>query len=157
MKRTRSNYYSKKSQSGFTLVEISIVVVIGMVIILSALQGVNIIQDKRKVSSGVNQLTQIYQGAADWRATRASYAGISMAVLNNLSLLPNNIGAGVGVNPWGGNYTITANAANNGLVDIALTNVPAGVSAQMEDKIEPSTSGGNTSVVAGTTVTSTFE
>ena len=158
MQKTR-NFKSPmlRKQKGFTLVEIAIVIVMGAVIVLTALEGVTVIQEKRKVSQAVTQVTQVYQAASDWRATRSSYTGISMTVLNDRKLLPSTISTGTSVNPWGGNISIAANGSNVGLVDITFTNVPTGVSSQLEDKLEPSSSGGNTASVSGTTVTVSYE
>ncbi|MFT6905822.1 MAG: type II secretory pathway pseudopilin PulG [Oleiphilaceae bacterium] len=145
--------HQKSKKNGFTFVEVGIAVAIGLTIILGVASGVRTFLQKTDVNDAVRDIQIILQSSADFRSTRPSYTGVSMAVLNAQRLLPDAIGSGVGANPWGGNYTVTANGVDSSKVDIGLSNVPAGISAQLEFKLDPTSDGNNGATVAGTVLT----
>lgn len=145
-----------KKQKGLTFIELTISIAIGLTIIIAVVAGVRNILISSEVSGAVTDVNYIVQGAVGYRTNTSSYTGVSMAVLNASQYLPTIIGGGVGANPWGGNYTIAVNGSDASKMDITITNVPAGVSTRLESIMEPTTDGGNSAVVSGTTVTVTY-
>lgn len=143
-------------QRGFTLIEVGIALAIGLAILLGVAKAIQVNQQRSAVGAAVTDIQSILQGAADYRSSRPSYTGLTMTVLNTQKLVPAAIGTGSGVNPWGGNYTAAPNSGDASKLDITITNVPTGISTQLESKLDPSSDGGNGASVSGTTVTVTY-
>jgi hypothetical protein len=156
MKRTSNNFTLHKKQQGLTFIELSISIAVGLTIIITVAAGIRNILISSDVADAVTDVNYIIQGAVGYRANRPSYAGITMAILNTSEYLPTTIGAGTAANPWGGNYTVAVNSGDSSKMDITITNVPTGVSTRLESVMEPTTDGGNSAVVSGTTLTLTY-
>lgn len=93
-----------KKQSGFTLIELMIVLVAGgLVLAWASSKGVAMWEDY-KVTRFVDDVNSIGVAANQKYGNSASYGSASMSDLGKR--LPENIGDGVGTNPWGGNYSL---------------------------------------------------
>jgi len=135
--RRFSNLNSKARQGGFTLLEVGLALVVAMLVIAAAAMAFTTQRDRAEVKSAVDGVNSLYSGAQDWAITRPNFTGVSCAVLIAQNLLPPLLGNCTAANPWGGNYTVAANATNAARVDITLTNVPNGPGAQLVDKLTP--------------------
>lgn len=136
-----------RKQKGLTIIELSLGLAVVLVLALLALRGWNSMQLTKDVSAGVNTINQVYASAQNWRSSRTSFTGVSMTVLDNLSLTPDAIGDGTGANPWGGDITISAAAGNPSQVTITMDNVPTEAGDNLVDKLQ---SEGTASFSSGT-------
>lgn len=125
-----------RKQKGLTIIELSLGLAVVLVLALLALRGWNSMQLTKDVSAGVNTINQVYASAQNWRSSRTSFTGVSMTVLDNLSLTPDAISDGTGTNPWGGDITISAAAGNPSQVTITMDNVPTEAGDNLVDKLQ---------------------
>ena len=107
-------------KKGFTLVEmLAVMGVIGVLlaVVLIASRGA---RQASKISTTAQQVQFIYSACQSWLGNgRTDYSGISLEVLQRAGYLPNNLR-----NPFGGTYSVSANATDNTRVDIVVTNIP---------------------------------
>ena len=116
-----------KKQSGFTLVEISIVVAIAMFSLLG-MSEVNRNIAIEKANAEADELLIIQSGIQSRYANQLDFAGANFASVANNNFIPaNRIVAGAGVNRWGGsiNLVTTTMATANDTVDLTYTQVPS--------------------------------
>lgn len=119
-----------RQKSGFSLVELAIGLAVITVLILSVSLSSGI-RENAKVQSASQSITALRLAAENYIATgKMNYAGLTVATLKTENLLPSSF-TGTTANPWGGNYTIVPNTANNTKVDIAVTAVPASESTKL--------------------------
>ena len=118
--------FGRNKAKGFTLTEVMIAIVIGVVIILFVTPLISDSRRSGKVDTATKTISNLQAGAQSWVTGRTSYAGLTCA-----SLVPNFtsvISSCTGSNPWGGNYTtVPGNSCTGGNVNqfcITLTTVP---------------------------------
>lgn len=111
-------------RNAFTLLELSIVLAIIGILIVGVVG----------ISSGLRQTAFITEAAQNINALHGSanqylaigntnFTGISITALQTANLLPAGF-SGTATNPWGGNYSVAANASDSSKIDIQLTSVP---------------------------------
>jgi type II secretory pathway pseudopilin PulG len=130
-------FRGRARQGGFTLIELGFVLVVVMLLIAVVAIAFTTQRDRAEVKLAVDGINGLYLGAADWQMSRPNYTGVSCTVLVAQGRLPAILGNCSASNPWGGNYTVAANASNAARVDITLTSVPSGPGAQLVDKLTP--------------------
>ncbi len=110
--------------SGFSLVELAIGLAVITVLILTVSLSSGI-RENARVQSASQSINSLRNAAENYLAAgNLNYTGMTLAVLKTNNFLPTAF-TGTLANPWGGNFTVVPNAANNTRVDIALTAVPA--------------------------------
>ena len=114
-----------RRQKGFTFTEILIVLAIiaGVTVLVLAQAGTAVTSGT--VSRAASDIRAIVAAAQQYRSTNGGFGGMTLVGLNNLGQLPDNLtgsgAAGIGTNPWGGNYTV---AVKGSTFAIGLTSVP---------------------------------
>ncbi len=127
------------SNRGFSLVELAIGLAVITVLILSISLSSGI-RDNAKVQSASQSISALRLAAENYLASgNMNYTGMTIATLKTNNLLPSSF-TGTTANPWGGNFSITPNAANNTRVDIALTAVPTAESTKLTNYFTNSSS-----------------
>ncbi len=128
------------SNKGFSLVELAIGLAVITVLILSISLSSGI-RDNAKVQAASQSVSALRLAAENYLAAgNMNYAGMTIATLKTSNLLPTSF-TGTTANPWGGNFTITPNAASsNTKVDIAMTAVPSADSTKLTNYFTNSTS-----------------
>jgi prepilin-type N-terminal cleavage/methylation domain-containing protein len=120
----------KKNKRGFSLIELAIAVGLITVLIGVVAAGGGMMNKCRlqRETEAVNNLRLASQNYI--AAPSLTYAGISITALKAAGLLPNSFDP-LKANSFGGDYAVVANSADNTKVDIALANIPSGVSAEL--------------------------
>lgn len=93
-----------KKQSGFTLIELMIVLVAGGLLLAWASTKGAVMWEDFKVTRFIDDVNAIGVAANQKYGNSASYGSATIADLGKR--LPDSIGDGVGTNPWGGNYSL---------------------------------------------------
>ena len=122
-----------------------------------------------RISSFQSDASTISNAAYRWKKGRSNYATVSLTKICNQDILPKGgsicgaANTGVGTNPYGGNWTVTANS-NPGLYNVSAT-LPndADTLGELSDAMAPVTRGAcqeatgcSTLIAAGTTITMTY-
>jgi len=147
---------SKQSQKGFSLVEIMAVLAIGAFIVVGALWTRTIAMDSLNSGQFTSDISTLSTQARAWRGIKPTYTGVSVSTLTGMSLLPSSWGAGSGINPAGGNYTLAANATDSTRVDLTATGMSQAFCLNVENQIEGTTDGGNRASCTSGTLTAVF-
>jgi len=109
-----------KKKGGFTLVELLAVIGVVGVILAVVLVGSSSARNTAKISTTAQQIQLIYGACQSWLGNgRTNYSGISLSTLQDAGYLPSTLN-----NPFGGTYSVSANATNNTQVDIQATQIP---------------------------------
>ena len=96
---------------------IGLAVVTILVLAISMSSGM---RDSARVQSAANSVRTLRAAAENYLAIgKMNYAGMTVDVLKTEKLLPDNF-TGAKTNPWGGDFVVAANAANNVRFDISL-------------------------------------
>ena len=107
---------------GFSLVELAIGLAVTTVLILAVSMSSGI-RDTARVQSAANSVQALRSAAENYLAGgKLNYSGIDMDALKTEKLLPDNFNKN-GSNPWGGDFSVAANASNSTRFDISLTSV----------------------------------
>ena len=111
-----------RSKNGFTLIELVLVISI-IAILIMAVGLTSGITGNAKVNSAAQSVRTLRSAAENYIAAgNMTYTGISITGLQTSGYLPTGFSA-TGSNPWGGNYTVAANASDSSKVDVSLTSV----------------------------------
>ncbi|MCS6271904.1 prepilin-type N-terminal cleavage/methylation domain-containing protein [Shewanella baltica] len=140
---------------GFTLIELSIVLVliVGLTITfwpqISQMMGVG---DAAKVRA---QISEIQNGAMLYKQRNNVFTGMTMTILDNQGYVSDRMADGASRNPWGGNYTVTANATDPTQYVVTVTGVKnADIGSQLQADYLTSA---KAATFSGTTLTVTFQ
>ena len=110
------------NRNAFTLIEIAIVMVIIGILVAVLIPALGM-RDKANIAKAKGEIRSLHAGALGYvSAGRTTFTGVDVATLVTDGHMPANF-SGTGSNPWGGDYTVTANTDAT-KVDIALTLVP---------------------------------
>jgi len=139
------------NRKAFTLIELAVVMVI-IGILVAVLVPTFGMRDKANISRAKGDIGGLHAAALGYvSAGRTTFTGISIVNLVSEGHLPANF-SGTASNPWGGDYTVTANTDAT-KVDIAATTVPANAGADLVRTFNTKSEG---AVYATTTFTVTF-
>ncbi len=92
---------------GVSLLEMLLVLGIISVIVVMSTRFFSTVRLNQQVTKTIADIKTIRQAAAEWALGQGDYTGISMTVLYNAGLLPQDIGTGIGKTAWGGNYAVS--------------------------------------------------
>lgn len=97
-----------RNKNGFTLVELLVVIAIIAILSVFVVPRITAAFDRSNAKAVVDDVTQILGAAISWKGIKTSYAGITFNDLTNSGLLRAAWGAGNGVNPKNGDYTVAS-------------------------------------------------
>lgn len=118
-----------RKKSGFTLIELVLVISI-IALLIMAVGLTSGIRENAKVHSASESVKALRTAAESYIAAgNMTYTGITVSDLQTSGYLPAAFSA-TGSNPWGGNYEIAPNTDAN-KVDISLTGVSASAAARL--------------------------
>jgi prepilin-type N-terminal cleavage/methylation domain-containing protein len=122
-------------QSGFTLIEIAIVIGVVAIMALTVVQFGHVVTTGGKVTTLTKQLQQITAASLNWNSAHYNYNGISFSTLEGQKLLPPGFSAAG--NPFGGGFTLTGNGSS---FTITADGIPDSATClQIMDKISRDT------------------
>lgn len=112
------NKTRKQKQSGFTLLELLLVVGVGALLLIGGIATYRLVVEGNKVSEATRLLLRIKSEAQNLYANQADYNGLNNALLQNLDVLPPSSD-----HPF--NDAITVQPANgNAQFSVTFANVP---------------------------------
>lgn len=149
-KYSNASKYTKQ-QKGLTLIEIMIVILIAGAIILGSFAVAKSGNQTSVIVTLENDIKLLYLAATSFKRTGGAYTDASIVNAVADGVLDQSYGNGTGVNPHGGNYTMTPVAGNR--IAIAATGLTSESCSAIARKFSPRA---YSSVCAGTTVTITF-
>ncbi|WP_199438639.1 prepilin-type N-terminal cleavage/methylation domain-containing protein [Vibrio owensii] len=126
----RPQVVSLKKQAGLTLIEMAIVIVMAMIVILGGMKIVPEIQFSLNSSKLTQDINEIRTASLNWKASRPSFDGVAMSQIcgSGRVLLAKSIcgvsNDGTATAPWGGDYTVTANAGDKSILEISVDGLP---------------------------------
>lgn len=142
-----------RSNSGFTLVEVAIAMVIGLIILAAAYPGIQSGILSSRVDAMSSHIEEIRRGMSECRSRFNTYTSCTTTRIQDEGFIADKIGDNLATaNPWGGSYTITPAAQS-------FTIVVAGIGSTKACQRGQTTytqMGGVTATCAGTTLTLVF-
>ena len=106
-------------QAAYSLLELTLVLAIIAIIVISATHYFAISNVEYQVSKTMQDVAAIRKAASEWVLNQPDYTGISLATLNSAGLLPKDVNTG---GPWSGsNYAVTGTAQ----LSIAINGIPS--------------------------------
>ncbi len=114
-----SNNKTKDRQSGFTLLELLLVVGVGALLLIGGIATYRLVTEGNKVSDGTRLLLQIKQEAQNLYQNQSSYDGISTAVMIGLGAIPDS-----GKHPFNGDITVEPSGTNDSNFTVTFEDVP---------------------------------
>jgi prepilin-type N-terminal cleavage/methylation domain-containing protein len=143
-------------QKGFSLIEIMAVLAIAALLVIGVLWSKQIVDDSLNSNQFTADIATLATQARAYRGLAPTYTGISVTALTGMGLLPTSWGAGSGVNPAGGDYTLAVNTSDSTRVDLTATGMSQVACLNVEKKIEGSTDGGSSATCSSGTLTAVF-
>jgi len=135
----KNRLFNKSFQSGFTLIELSIVMVILALLIGAAASMFGPSSDKGKSSVLVSNIAEIVANASSFKTVgKTTFTGINIQWMVDRGLLPKPWGDGTTANPWGGSYTAAVNSTNASQLQVTATSVPNESCLAIADSISSS-------------------
>lgn len=132
----------KKSAKGFTLIELSIVIIVGSLLLAVALSLARTVMADNRVNDELKELPIIVTRIQKLYSNRATFAGLTNALAIAQNTFPDARVAGAAVtNRWGGTITVVPKnlTATNDAVEATYTLVPTpeclGVIPQIESNM----------------------
>ena len=129
----------KQNQCGIGLLELMLSVAIIALILMMGLRYYYVVRNTERVSNALSMIRSVHDAAAQYAQGQPNYLGVSMTVLNQAGLLPQDIKLGSGTNPWSGDITVTPTAVGglaNSSISIALTAVPVAACESMSTVLQ---------------------
>jgi len=126
LSKTQTNL-KKGLQAGYSLIEILVVlglIGIALAIMFAAFGGA---KDTVVVRQYTQEITSMRNAAVGWKGAAPQYTGLTMTELTTNGTLDAAWGAGVNVNPNGGNYTIVPLVADATAFVLTATDMPVQV------------------------------
>jgi type IV pilus assembly protein PilA len=97
---------TSKKQSGFTLIEIGVVLLILGVLAYFTVPAIQAFQSSSKVDAGLRQIETVVSAAQRFGKRNGDKTGISVQALTDRGLVPAEWVDGTGINPWAGDVTV---------------------------------------------------
>jgi type IV pilus assembly protein PilA len=97
---------SRKKQSGFTLIELVVVLLVMGVLAYFTIPQIQAFQSSSKVDASIEQIRSLVSSAQRYGKRNGDKTGISMQALVDRGLIPPDWADGTGINPWAGDVTI---------------------------------------------------
>lgn len=129
--KNRSKSWKNIAQRGFTMVELSVVVAIGALILVIALAVVPAVLANNRANAEMQELPSILSNVQKAYANAPTYVGATLDAVIRLNAFPTErvtipgAGAATATNRWGGTITLAvANlSATNDIVRLVYTNM----------------------------------
>lgn len=140
----------RRRQSGFTLVELIIVILIGGLILAGVAAGVSKAMSGQRANAEIAEIQNVSTSIKKIYSNKSSYSGITLTGLINMNAFPpERVSGGAVYNRWGGAVTVVA--AGTGNVNFTLT-YPSVPTSECLDIIPQLESVVDSVTVAGTSV-----
>jgi prepilin-type N-terminal cleavage/methylation domain-containing protein len=142
-----------KVSKGFSILEISIVIVVMAVIMLAMMPRVQSMLNSGRIDAMYSHIEEFRRGMGECRARFNTFTNCTVANLNNEGLVADKLIDNMATaNPWGGSYTITPAAQTWTLAVAGI------ITAEACERSETTINqyGGMTATCAGTTLTIVF-
>ena len=129
-----------KGEAGFTLLELLVVLGILSGLLVTIYGYIAVTQRTSRINQAIQDVQIIRGAGGNWSAGRPThYTGIGTTAI--AYLLPRRlIGAGgvagVGVNPWAGNYTVAATSGDVTTLSITVTAVPQAEGDALKSRLD---------------------
>ncbi len=118
------------NKKGFTLVELAIGLAVITILILAISVSAGI-RDNARLQSAANSVRSIRSAAENYLSNgNLNYANLTFTALQTANLLPASFVAAKS-NPWGGDFALEPNAADNTRFDVGLTGINAAQAAKL--------------------------
>jgi len=153
---TLSNYKGKKTQQGIGIVEFLIALALIGVALVFVYANATKATGKSANQQIANEVQLIKSSSTAWRGSLLTYTGISSIALTGTDLLDSSWGAGSGINPVGGNYTVAVSASDAAAMVITVTGMGNEQCAGVARTLDPSAAAGTTSSCTSGTLSITF-
>ena len=115
----------EKRKEGFTLLEIMLVLAV-VAVLLGILLPAMGARNTAKISACAQSINNLQQAANGWLSQgNVNYSTLTspgITTLKTAGLLPAGFS---GTDPWGGTFTVSANATDNNKLDIVASSVPS--------------------------------
>ena len=116
------NIIQRRAQRGFSLVELAIGLAVLTVLVL-AISVSGGLRDNARVQSAATSIQTLRSAAESYLALgKVNFTGMNVDALKASRLLPDGF-VSVKTNPWGGNFDVVSNAADNTRYDISLSSL----------------------------------
>ncbi len=117
---------TQKTQKGFSLLELLLVVAVGAILILAGLAIYRNISQNTEVNEASRLINVLKQESQRIFQGEPAYTGLTNTVLTNANVVPAKYttGAGVITTPFNTVITVTVNGTNIDEFDILVNNVP---------------------------------
>ena len=145
-----------RNQRGITMTEVLLGLTLVAIIIAILVDQYNNANESTVAQQFSSEITTMTAQSRIWKGTAPNYTGISVTALTSIGRLDNNWGAGTGVNPAGGNYTLAANATDATILDVTATGMTAAMCGNVARMIQSRTVNGSSASCTGGTLTGQF-
>ena len=143
-------------QKGFALLEVLVAVGVIGLLALGVYQLANRTDSAQLTQRTVADVGTIAAQSRAWKGINPDYAGVSIQVLTGMGLLDTNWGDGVGINPFGGDYLVVANATNTSRIDISVTGMEDDECLRLQRKLLATTLNGTNATCTGGTLAAIY-
>lgn len=133
---------SRSKKNGFALsIEMIVYLTVVSLLILAGMLSLRGWRETGKVQAASDTIQSLFTAAGCYMASgKTSYAGISIAALQDDECL--NAGFDpIGGNPWGGDYTVSADGSDPNTLNVTVTNVPSTSGKKLYDRYAKTTQG----------------
>tara|TARA_R110000737_G_scaffold190704_2_gene212316 strand:+ start:406 stop:855 length:450 start_codon:yes stop_codon:yes gene_type:complete len=128
--------FNRKKQNGSLLIDVAAAIIVIGSLAAYAQAKSEPVQEHGDEQILINEVATIISGARKLKSTKSDgLTTVSMTALSEDKYISSILGNGTGKNPFGGNYTITQNGTNGGMVDVAITGLPAEVCTRVKDML----------------------
>lgn len=112
-----------KVQRGFTFIEVLTVLSIIALATIGSLVARDWAVGNSRINEAKSQIVTIQLGTQIWRPSSGLYTGITLESMSGIAAVPENWSDGVGLNPWGGNISVSADSSDPSRYIIAMTGI----------------------------------
>jgi type II secretory pathway pseudopilin PulG len=153
---TLNHYKGKKTQQGIGIVEFLIALALIGAALVFVYANATKATGKSTNQQIINEVQLIKSAATAWRGSLPTYTGISITELTGTDFLDTSWGSGTGINPVGGNYTVTVSGTDATAMVLTVTGMEDEQCAGVARTLDPSAASGTTSSCTSGTLSITF-
>lgn len=137
MKGNKLNVSFRNKQAGLTMIELIAGMAILAIVLGFVVQRVNQGFSTQSEGQVQTEIIALSGAAKNWRGTRPEYTGIACNDLVSDEYIEVPWTNCTGVNPEGGNYTVSANGTNSNNLDITATGLGNQFCNRVANAMEP--------------------
>ena len=144
------------NQHGYTMVEVILGVALVAIVLALIFDQFNNAKDSTTAQRFSTEISTMTAQSRIWKGSSPHYTGISVTALTNLAMLDSNWGAGTGVNPAGGNYSLAVDASDKTILKVTATGMTNPMCLNVARIIQSRTVNGSGASCSGGTLTAKF-